>query len=72
MQEIINGLSYKLMAQIMQKRKGLDHASGASEKVFELTSSIMLETTPLASTKNITFIIDLVLLWPLNHIRFTE
>ena len=62
MQEIINVISYNLMVLIMQKRHGLDHASGASEKCFEFTSSITLESVLLASTKKITLIIALVLL----------
>ena len=72
MQEIINGLRYKLMALTIQKREGLDHVEKNIEKFFEFTSSITLKSALLASTTNTTFIIDLVLLWPLNHIRFTE
>ena len=72
MQETVNVISYKLMVLIMEKREGPDHASGESEKFFESTSSITLESALLASTTNITFIIDLVLLWHLNHISFTQ
>jgi len=34
---------------------------------FEFTPSIMVENTLLANRRNITFIIDLVLFWSLNH-----
>ena len=43
MQEIVSVISYKLMVSIMQKRDGLDHASRASEKIFQFKPSITLE-----------------------------
>ena len=72
MQEIINGLSYKLMVLIIKKREAFYHISGVSKNMFEFVSSITFKSTLLASMTNITFIIEMVLLWPLNHICFTE
>jgi len=42
-QENVNVISNKSMVLIMQKKEGLDHASGASEKYFESKLSIALE-----------------------------
>ena len=72
MQEIVNAISYKLMVLITQKREGLDHASGASEIFFHFTSSLTVENALLATMTNVLLIIDLVLIWPLNHVCFTE
>ena len=41
------------------KKIGLEYASGAREKVFELTPSRTSENALLASEENIAFIIDL-------------
>ena len=72
MQDIVNVISYKLIALSMQKRDGLDPASRESKKFSEFTPYIMLKNDLLASTTNITFFIDLVFLWSLNHICFTK
>ena len=54
--------------------KGLSYRGGEGSlnfEVFEFTPSILLENALLASRKNITFIIHLLLLHPLKHICFT-
>ena len=62
MREIVNVISYKLMALFKQKVKGFKHASGENEKISNSTPSITSENAILARRTNITFIIDLVLL----------
>ena len=64
-QEIVNVITYKVIVLIY-------HTSGASENFFEFTPSIMVENALLESRTNITLIIDLVLLWPLNHVCLTK
>ena len=43
----------------MHKKEGIKRASGASEKVFEVTTSRTSENTFLECRTNITFIINL-------------
>ena len=61
MQEIVNSISYKSMVLFKEKKEGLGHANGASEKYFEFMPSKTLENALLASRINFTLIIYLVL-----------
>ena len=55
-----NVISYKLRELFVEKKEGLEYASGASEKFFKLTPSRTVENALLASRANMTFmIIDL-------------
>jgi len=65
-QEIEISIHYKSMVLFMQKKANAEYASGARE-TFLSSHSIMFENTLLANRRNITFIIDLVLFWSLNH-----
>ena len=70
--EIVNDIIYKLMAVFTKKKGVFNYFSGTSEKFFEFTPFITKESALLLIKTKITFIIDLVLLSPFNHICFTE
>ena len=72
MQEMVNVISYKSIALFLQKKGGLQHKSGAIVEFFEFMLSITVKNALLASRRDITFIIDLVLLLPYTHICIIE